>query len=92
MQRDAKMVSYKVVDKAAKPYVEVTISDEKKVNTPQSGNLITITTSPADIKPACMFCNSKDVFVDKFCNKHYAQRLRCGCLVCRPSRQRRSAP
>lgn len=32
VQRDAKMVSYKVVDKAAKPYVEVTVADEKKVN------------------------------------------------------------
>ena len=31
MQKDAKMVSYKVVDKASKPYVEVTIADEKKV-------------------------------------------------------------
>ncbi len=31
VQRDAKMVSYKVVDKAAKPYVEVEISGEKKV-------------------------------------------------------------
>ena len=31
MQRDAKMVSYKVVDKGTKPYVEVTIADEKKV-------------------------------------------------------------
>ncbi len=64
VQRDAKMVSYKVVDKAAKPYVEVTISDEKKVITPPSGNLITITTSLADIKPACMVCKSKDIFVN----------------------------
>ena len=34
MQRDAKMVSYKVVDKEAKPYIEVEIGGEKKV---QSG-------------------------------------------------------
>lgn len=33
VQRDAKMVSYKVVDKAAKPYVEVEISGDKKVST-----------------------------------------------------------
>ena len=33
VQRDAKMVSYKVVDKVGKPYVEVTIADEKKVRT-----------------------------------------------------------
>lgn len=31
MQRDAKMVSYKVVDKSAKPYVEVDVAGEKKV-------------------------------------------------------------
>ena len=31
MQRDAKMVSYKVVDKETKPYIEVEISGEKKV-------------------------------------------------------------
>ena len=31
VQRDAKMVSYGVVDKGAKPYVEVDISGEKKV-------------------------------------------------------------
>jgi hypothetical protein len=30
VQRDAKMVSYKVVDKGTKPYVEVDISGEKK--------------------------------------------------------------
>ena len=33
VQKDAKIVSYKVVDKASKPYVEVTIADEKKVRT-----------------------------------------------------------
>ena len=31
MQRDAKMVSYKVVDKSAKPYVEVDVAGDKKV-------------------------------------------------------------
>lgn len=31
VQRDAKMVSYKVVDKETKPYIEVEISGEKKV-------------------------------------------------------------
>lgn len=31
VQRDAKMVSYKVVDKAAKPYVEVDVAGDKKV-------------------------------------------------------------
>ena len=31
VQRDAKMVSYKVVDKSAKPYVEVDVAGEKKV-------------------------------------------------------------
>ena len=31
VQRDAKMVSYKVVDKEAKPYIEVEIGGEKKV-------------------------------------------------------------
>ena len=31
VQRDAKMVSYKVVDKGTKPYVEVDIAGEKKV-------------------------------------------------------------
>jgi hypothetical protein len=31
VQRDAKMVSYKVVDKGAKPYVEVDVAGEKKV-------------------------------------------------------------
>ena len=32
VQRDAKMVSYKVVDKETKPYIEVEISGEKKVH------------------------------------------------------------
>ena len=31
VQRDAKMVSYKVVDKSAKPYVEVDVAGDKKV-------------------------------------------------------------
>ena len=32
VQRDAKMVSYKVVDKASKPYVEVEVGGEKKAS------------------------------------------------------------
>ena len=40
VQRDAKMVSYKVVDKEAKPYIEVEISGEKKV---RSGGLAQLT-------------------------------------------------
>ena len=36
MQRDAKMVSYKVVDKSAKPYVEVDVAGEKKVRSQPS--------------------------------------------------------
>ena len=31
VQRDAKLVSYKIVDKGGKPYVEVMVKDEKKV-------------------------------------------------------------
>ncbi|EIE27137.1 binding protein 1 [Coccomyxa subellipsoidea C-169] len=43
VQRDAKMVSYKVVDKAAKPYVEVTISDEKKTFSPEEISAMILT-------------------------------------------------
>ena len=32
VQKDAKMVSYNVVDKSAKPYVEVEVGGEKKVS------------------------------------------------------------
>ena len=34
MQRDAKLVSYDVVEKNTKPYVQVEIGDEKKVRLP----------------------------------------------------------
>ena len=34
MQRDAKLVSYDVVEKNTKPYVQVEIGDEKKVRPP----------------------------------------------------------
>ncbi len=34
VQRDAKLVSYKIVDKGGKPYVEVNVKDEKKVRAP----------------------------------------------------------
>ena len=46
VQRDAKMVSYKVVDKEAKPYIEVEIGGEKKVG---SGGLAqcTVCCTPA---------------------------------------------
>ena len=31
MQKDAKMVPYKIIDKASKPYVEVKVGGENKV-------------------------------------------------------------
>ncbi|KAK9907432.1 hypothetical protein WJX75_003525 [Coccomyxa subellipsoidea] len=43
VQRDAKMVSYKVVDKGTKPYVEVTISDEKKSFSPEEISAMILT-------------------------------------------------
>ncbi|CAL8462784.1 g2317 [Coccomyxa elongata] len=43
VQRDAKMVSYKVVDKAAKPYVEVEISGEKKTFSPEEISAMILT-------------------------------------------------
>ncbi|BDA50878.1 Luminal-binding protein 5 [Coccomyxa sp. Obi] len=43
VQRDAKMVSYKVVDKAAKPYVEVDISGEKKTFSPEEISAMILT-------------------------------------------------
>lgn len=35
MQRDAKMVSYDVIDKKGKPYVQVDVSGEKKSFSPE---------------------------------------------------------
>jgi molecular chaperone DnaK (HSP70) len=35
VQRDAKMVSYKVIDKASKPYVSVNIAGEDKTFSPE---------------------------------------------------------
>ena len=35
MQRDAKMVSYDVIDKKGKPYVQVEVSGEKKSFSPE---------------------------------------------------------
>ncbi len=35
MQRDAKLVAYKIVDKATKPYVEVEFKNEKKQFSPE---------------------------------------------------------
>ncbi len=35
MQRDAKLVAYKIVDKATKPYVEVEFKGEKKTFSPE---------------------------------------------------------
>lgn len=43
VQRDAKLVSYKVVDKAAKPYVEVEISGDKKVFSPEEISAMILT-------------------------------------------------
>lgn len=56
VQRDAKMVSYKVVDKGTKPYVEVTISDEKKVTSLPPGVLITSIDLP-DPPAIANYCN-----------------------------------
>lgn len=35
MQRDAKMVSYDVIDKKGKPYVQVEVSGDKKTFSPE---------------------------------------------------------
>ncbi|CAK0784735.1 Luminal-binding protein 3 [Coccomyxa viridis] len=43
VQRDAKMVSYKVVDKSAKPYVEVDVAGEKKTFSPEEISAMILT-------------------------------------------------
>ncbi len=43
VQRDAKMVSYKVVDKASKPYVSVDIAGETKTFSPEEVSAMILT-------------------------------------------------
>eukprot|EP00884_Botryococcus_braunii_P020063 jgi/Botrbrau1/6740/Bobra.0324s0026.1 len=43
VQRDMKLVSYKIVDKGGKPYVEVTVKDEKKVFSPEEISAMILT-------------------------------------------------
>lgn len=43
VQRDAKMVSYKVVDKSGKPYVSVNIGGEEKSFSPEEVSAMILT-------------------------------------------------
>ena len=43
VQRDAKMVSYKVVDKTGKPYVSVDIAGEEKTYSPEEISAMVLT-------------------------------------------------
>ena len=86
VQRDAKMVSYKVVDKASKPYVEVEVGGEKKV-------------SKLSTMLAGTFGQQLEENIAMFCLLHTLEstKQQAGCaaqptLRHRHSHRRRSAP
>lgn len=54
VQRDSKMVSYKVVDKIGKPYVSVNIAGEEKTYSPEEISAMVLT----KVSGTAQACNS----------------------------------
>ena len=54
VQRDSKMVSYKVVDKIGKPYVSVNIAGEEKTYSPEEISAMVLT----KVSATAQACNS----------------------------------
>ena len=96
MQRDAKMVSYKVVDKGAKPYVEVDVAGEKKVRSQAPGGnpLTLLQIHLQSLRDACKLpfptLSAHPCSVPAHKDRMPETWLACACMFC-PSSQGRDA-
>ena len=89
VQRDAKMVSYDVVDKAQKPYVEVDVAGQKKVCNAGHEQL----QLKLRCMMGCMWCAAHLLQCKPWQNDTLlAPAQLMPCMLRRASRLRRSAP
>ena len=82
VQRDAKMVSYDVVDKKGKPYVQVEVSGEKKTFSPEeiSAMILSKMKETAGEQPVCCADGASPGRTPTQCHKNFVNSKLCAYL------------